>query len=94
MEITLGLGACRICTESYELTLLSNNNQVCLIDTFFNLVKGLSEIHIDKICLFVSTIYNAIQVVDEMVHKLNQLDFLRPLTPEIILTVSKYAIKE
>ena len=83
-----------MCRESYELTLLSNNNQVCLIDTFLNLVKGLCEIHIDQICLFVSTISNAIQVADEMVHKLNQLDFLRPPTPETILTDSKCAIKE
>ena len=34
--------------------------------------------------------HNPIQVVDDVVHKLDQLGFARPLTSETMLTVSKY----
>ena len=44
--------------------------------------------HGDQICLLVSTIHSPNQVVDEIVHKLNQLGFARPLTPENMLPVS------
>ena len=37
-------------------------------------------------------IHSAIQVADDIVHKLDQLGLAGPLTSETMLTVSKYAI--
>ena len=56
----------------------------------WDLVEGLCEIHDDQICLLVPPIHRAIQVADDIVHKLNQLGFTRPPTLEPMLTVSKY----
>ena len=43
------------------------------------------RIHNDQICLFVSKIHSPIQVSDYVVHKMDQLGFARPLTPEVML---------
>ena len=57
---------------------------------------GPREIHhqYDQICLFVPTIYSPIQVADDVVHKLDQLGFERPLTTETILTVTASMLSE
>ena len=62
-------------------TLLSHNSPICVIASCVvpYQSKGLCEIHYDQICLLVSTIHSAIQVADDIVHKLDQLGFAGPL---------------
>ena len=60
----------------------------------WDLVEGLCEIHDDQICLLVSLIHCTIQVADDIVHKLNQLGFTRPLTSEPMLFILKEAVVE
>ena len=57
------------------------------------LVKGLCEIHYDHVSLSVSVIQYMIQIANQIMEKMNQLGFARPLTSETMLTVSKNAFK-
>ena len=45
------------------------------MESVWNIVKGLWEIHDDQKRLIVSTLHSAIQVIADSVHKLNQFGF-------------------
>ena len=53
----------------------------------FFMAHLLSQIHDDKVCLFVAMVHSPIQSAEYIGHEHNQLVFTRPLTLETMMVV-------